>query len=88
MSAFAFLAACGTTGYSIIDDAALRTLRSQEILGGRVPVSVISFFYLFLEVSLTVPWLAFFFHLERKISRKTTHEQTGYRHFFMRFFWE
>jgi hypothetical protein len=64
MSAFAFLAACGTTGYSIIDDAALRILRSQEVLGGSVSVSGISLFYLFLEITLTVPWLAFFFSLK------------------------
>jgi drug/metabolite transporter (DMT)-like permease len=51
-------------------------------MGGDVSVSGISFFYLFIEISLTVPWLALFFLLERKSSRKTADEQTGYRHFF------
>lgn len=35
---------------------------------------------------MTLPWLAFFFLLERKAGRKTADEQTGYRHFFFTIF--
>lgn len=71
MSAFALGAACGTAGYSILDDAALRVLRAPAVLGGTLSVSEISLFYLFLESVSTVVWLALWVGGRRIVTRST-----------------
>lgn len=63
-NAWAIMAALGTTGYSIFDDAALRILRGPEVLGGSISVTGISFFYLFFE-SLTIAlWFSIFYFID------------------------
>lgn len=53
--ALAFVAACGTAGYSIADDEALRMLRQTYMSGSNK--TVIPLVYCSLEVLFTVPWL-------------------------------
>ncbi len=57
MSAFALVAAIGTTGYSIVDDQALRILRMPDVLGGELSVLAISFLYLFFDAAATLFWM-------------------------------
>ena len=52
---FALLAAVGTTGYSLVDDAALRLLRNGLNSGGIVQITLL---YACLEGLLTTAWLA------------------------------
>ena len=74
MSAFALGAACGTAGYSILDDAALRVLRAPAVLGETLSVSEISLLYLFLESVSTVVWLAVWVGGRRVVRRRSTRE--------------
>jgi drug/metabolite transporter (DMT)-like permease len=65
----ALLAAIGTTGYSMVDDRALRIIRSS--LGemyGTVPITLI---YAFLEALICAGWLGIFVLLQGKNSRGT-----------------
>lgn len=55
---FAFMAAVGTTGYSIVDDTALRLLRSADgISGNRTAITLT---YAFFEGVTSSSWLAIF----------------------------
>ncbi len=58
MTAFAVLAAIGTTGYSVVDDLALRTLRRPQYLGEQLAVVEIALLYLMLQAWSAVIWLA------------------------------
>jgi drug/metabolite transporter (DMT)-like permease len=55
---YAFLAAFGTTGYSIVDDAALRLLRDASGVPADIPG--ITIVYSFLEGAFTSLWLLLF----------------------------
>ena len=79
MSAFALGAACGTAGYSILDDAALRVLRAPAVLGETLSVSEISLLYLFLESVSTVMWLAVWVGGRRIVTRSTRETSIGSR---------
>jgi len=65
MSVCALMAAIGTTGYSIMDDEALRILRMPGVLGADMTVTAISFLYLFFEVSSTVFWMSMVYLVSR-----------------------
>ena len=64
---FALLAAIGTMGYSVLDDAALQLLRAPEALGGSQSVLEISFLYLALEAVSSVLWMVLFFLIDVKL---------------------
>lgn len=53
----ALVAACGTAGYSTIDDQALRLLRESEGLPGRIQTTLL---YALLGGLSSVLWLGFF----------------------------
>jgi len=63
----ALAAAFGTTGYSIVDDEALRLLRQAPVAG--VSVWQLTGVYAFFEVLMTVFWL-FFVVVARKRERR------------------
>ncbi len=65
---FAFLAAVGTTGYSLVDDAALRLLRNGLNSGGIVQVTLV---YACLEGLLTALWLAVIISFTKKSRSET-----------------
>lgn len=66
-SVFALLAAFGTMGYSVLDDAALQLLRSPGVLGSRMTVLEISYLYLALEAVTSILWMSLFFLLDVKL---------------------
>jgi len=66
-SLFAFMAAFGTMGYSVLDDAALQLLRAPEVLGSSQSVLEISYLYLALEAVTTILWMVLFFFLDVKL---------------------
>ena len=65
-SLFALLAALGTMGYSVFDDAALQLLRNPNVLGNDLTVLEISYLYLALEAVSSVLWMIIFFLVEVK----------------------
>lgn len=62
--AMALLAACGTTGYTLIDSEALRLLRStSQISSSPVEIAVL---FMVLETMVTAAWLTLFLQFSRQ----------------------
>ena len=67
----ALLAAIGTTGYSLVDDQALRVLRAQT--HGTVGNTQVTLLYACLEAVFVSLWLAFFIALRRESRQRLAH---------------
>ena len=66
-SLFSLMAAFGTMGYSVLDDAALRLLRAPEVLGSSKSILEISYLYLALEAVTSVLWMVLFLLVDVKL---------------------
>jgi drug/metabolite transporter (DMT)-like permease len=74
-SLFALLAAIGTMGYSLLDDAALQELRHPSALGDTLTVLQISYLYLALEAVTTIIWMALFYAVDVKLLSAHSHDR-------------